>query len=67
MKIIKVVYVEKHPDYTRTHVILEDGMEATGWGELEIGDEVAVFYHRKYDAIKVRKITRHIPVDFQSS
>lgn len=45
--------------YSVTHVITDDGTEATFFGtDIAVGDLVEVFLHEKYGKIKVRK-----PVD----
>lgn len=58
-KIISIQHLESWRDklnkrHWRTHVLLDDGTEAQGYGkEFDIGDSVQVFYHK--GVIKVQK------------
>lgn len=57
--IIEIVGVEKRVSnggdpYHRTHAILDDGTEATGYGsDFKVDDKVEVFFHK--DTVKMRK------------
>lgn len=57
----KIVGVEiKKKDnktFSITHVILDDGEEATGYGEFEVGEKVQRFFDERYGKIKVKKNT----------
>lgn len=59
--IVKILGVEirKKGDknYSITHVVLEDGEEATGWGAFEVGDKVMRWYDPQHDKVKVKKLT----------
>lgn len=56
--ILKILYIEKRADkndkpYARTTALLDDGTEATGFGNrFKVGDKVEVFYH--YGTVKMR-------------
>ncbi len=58
-KIVEIVGVElkkKGDDnYSITHVILDDGEEATGFGEFKVGERVQRFYDDRYDKVKIKK------------
>lgn len=58
-KIIKILAVEKNKRFTRTHALLDDGSEVTGYGtDFKVGDLVQSFWHEKWQTHKIRK-----PVD----
>lgn len=53
--IIRIVGVEKHKGYSLTHVVTDDGTEATGYGtDFKVGDKVELFFHAKWNRIKIR-------------
>lgn len=65
-RIIEVIGVEtKLKDdkpYQVTHVVLDDGEEATGYGEYRVGDLVERFYDPRYDRIKIKRTGRFTPL-----
>jgi hypothetical protein len=60
LKILKILYIEPRQKgdlkYYRTYALLESGEVATGYGkDFAKGDKVQVFFHDKYNTIKMRK------------
>lgn len=58
--IIKIIGVEEwtrnEKPHSRTHVLLDNGEEAVGYGEdFKIGDECEVFFDPHHNTIKVIK------------
>lgn len=55
-KIIEILFVEKTPTYTRTHVLLDTGEECVGYGEdFNVGDLCEHWFDEKWGVAKVRK------------
>lgn len=59
LTIIRIEHVEEKVDrrgkpYWKTHAVLSDGTEATGWGkDFDLADKVVIFYSHEH--IKMRK------------
>lgn len=58
-RIHRIIHIEKKlkddKPYYKTHVILDDGEEATGYGkDYKVGDKVQRFYDATWDTIKIR-------------
>lgn len=66
-KIKEIVFVEgrlskDNVRYYRTHALLDDGTEATGFGrEFKVNDEVEVFYH--HETVKMQKPKKNLDMD----
>jgi len=55
-RIIKIVGIEKHDKFSRTHAILDDGSEVIGYGQdFKVGDEVESFWDERWSVYKMRK------------
>jgi beta-galactosidase beta subunit len=53
---VELKHTESHKQYWRTHVMLDDGTEAIGYGkDFDLGDKVEVFHDEKWDIVKIRK------------
>lgn len=59
-KVVEILGVELrkkgNKSYSITHVVLEDGEVATGWGAFEVGDKVMRWYDAQHDKVKVKKL-----------
>ncbi len=58
--VIKILGKEWYPKpdngrHVRTYVTLDNGLDACGYGEYEVGDQVMCFYHEKWDMVKIAK------------
>lgn len=60
--VIAIVHVEDRGEYQITHVLLDDGTEASGYGaDFKMGDKVGVFFDERYNKIKVKKVKTQTP------
>lgn len=58
VEILGVEFKKKgNKDYSVTHVVLDDGEVASGWGAFEVGDKVMRWYDPQHDKVKVKKLT----------
>jgi len=59
-KIVQIIGVDKKENYTRTYALLDDGTEASGYGEFKENDRVIYFHHEQWDMIKMIKEKKRI-------
>ena len=54
--IITILGIEKHPKYSITHAVVDDGTACKGFGkDFKVGDKVMVFFDEKWGQIKMAK------------
>lgn len=55
-KIKQIIGTEFKGNDVITYALMDDGEEASGWGKYDIGQEVEVFLHQRYNKIKFRPV-----------
>lgn len=64
-KISKILFVEQKvaqitgEKYEVSHVLLEDGTEASGWGRFKVGQKVEAYFDERYNRAKISNGGQH--------
>lgn len=54
-EVIKVIRKEQG-QHLITYVLLDDGTEASVYGEAKVGDKMMVYFHEKWNMVKAERI-----------
>jgi len=54
-RIVRILGTERRGDHTITFAILDDGTEASGVGDFEVGQAVMHWYDEQYNKIKMKR------------